>query len=290
MIAIGIEKSIKITTVAVKLIKDEKDADQRNSLITEIQMLLFLGKHLNVVNLLGIVTKNKLMAIVEYCRYGNMKNFLLANRLNFINMVNTENGELDMVYDDVKVEASNSSKDSGFSIKTPLKTLDLLNFVFQTARGMQYIHSKKVKLQVLFIIHSIKKSSNQTFPINCSNTQLLHRDLAARNILLADNFIVKICDFGLSKDVYFDDMYVKKGYGKVPIKWMSYESSTYFSSKTFFITLYFSNQNFCSSVVDHIYTAKSDVWSFAVVCWEIFSLGSNPYPGEKKNDKLLLVL
>lgn len=169
IIAIGIEKSIKITTVAVKLIKDEKDADQRNSLITEIQMLLFLGKHLNVVNLLGIVTKNKLMAIVEYCRYGNMKNFLLANRLNFINMVNTENGELDMVYDDVKVEASNSSKDSGFSIKTPLKTLDLLNFVFQTARGMQYIHSKKVKLQVLFIIHSIKKSSNQTFLINCSN-------------------------------------------------------------------------------------------------------------------------
>lgn len=66
--AIGIEKSIKITTVAVKMIKDENDADQRNSLISEIQMLLFLGKHTNIVNLLGIVTKNKLMAIVEYCR------------------------------------------------------------------------------------------------------------------------------------------------------------------------------------------------------------------------------
>ena len=143
--AIGIEKSIKITTVAVKMLKDDADQDQRNSLISEIRMLLFLGKHLNIVNLLGIVTKKKLMAIVEYCRYGNMKNFLLANRLNFINMVNIENGDLEIVVDDVKVEASNSSKDSGFSIKTPLKTLDLLNFVFQIARGMQYIHSKKVR-------------------------------------------------------------------------------------------------------------------------------------------------
>lgn len=114
-------------------------------MISEIKMLLFLGKHLNIVNLLGIVTKNKLMAIVEYCRYGNMTDFLQANRLNFINMVNTENGELDIVCDAVEVESSNSSKDSGFSIKTPLKTLDLLNFVFQIARGMQYIHSKKVK-------------------------------------------------------------------------------------------------------------------------------------------------
>lgn len=71
--AIGIEKSIKITTVAVKMLKDDADQDQRNSLISEIRMLLFLGKHLNIVNLLGIVTKKKLMAIVEYCRYGNMK-------------------------------------------------------------------------------------------------------------------------------------------------------------------------------------------------------------------------
>ena len=80
----------------------------------------------------------------NYLCFFHSKNFLLANRLNFINMVNIENGDLEIIYDDVKVEASNSSKDSGFSIKTPLKTLDLLNFVFQIARGMQYIHSKKV--------------------------------------------------------------------------------------------------------------------------------------------------
>lgn len=36
-------------------------------------------------------------------------------------------------------------------------------------------------------------------------TQLIHRDLAARNVLLADNHVVKICDFGLAKDCYRSD-------------------------------------------------------------------------------------
>lgn len=44
--------------------------------------------------------------------------------------------------------------------------------------------------------------------------QLVHRDLAARNILMAEGQKVKISDFGLSRDVYEDDSYVKKS--KVP--------------------------------------------------------------------------
>lgn len=41
--------------------------------------------------------------------------------------------------------------------------------------------------------------------------QVLHGDLAARNILLADNNIVKICDFGLAKSMYKNENYKKKG-------------------------------------------------------------------------------
>ena len=41
--------------------------------------------------------------------------------------------------------------------------------------------------------------------------QYIHRDLAARNVLLADDNVVKICDFGLAKDCYkYGTEYKKK--------------------------------------------------------------------------------
>ncbi len=40
--------------------------------------------------------------------------------------------------------------------------------------------------------------------------QCIHRDLAARNILIGQNFVPKIADFGLARNVYKDDFYLKK--------------------------------------------------------------------------------
>ena len=58
-------------------------------------------------------------------------------------------------------------------------TEDLLIWSFQIARGMDYLASRKV----------------------------LHGDLAARNILLCDENVVKICDFGLARSLYKDEDY-----------------------------------------------------------------------------------
>lgn len=41
--------------------------------------------------------------------------------------------------------------------------------------------------------------------------QCVHRDLAARNVLICEGKLVKICDFGLARDIMHDSNYISKG-------------------------------------------------------------------------------
>lgn len=63
--------------------------------------------------------------------------------------------------------------------------------------------------------------SSQAF---LASKSLLHRDLAARNILVCANKMIKIADFGLSRDIYVDNIYTKSSDGRVPLRWLALES------------------------------------------------------------------
>ena len=52
----------------------------------------------------------------------------------------------------------------------------------------------------------------------------VHRDLAARNVLVGPNKSCKISDFGLTRLVYEEKVYMGKRSRKLPLKWMSVEA------------------------------------------------------------------
>ncbi|XP_059133936.1 tyrosine-protein kinase Fer isoform X1 [Peromyscus eremicus] len=111
--------------------------------------------------------------------------------------------------------------------KDELKLKQLVRFSLDVAAGMLYLESK-----------------------NC-----IHRDLAARNCLVGENNILKISDFGMSRQ---EDggIYSSSGLKQIPIKWTAPEALNYGR-----------------------YSSESDVWSFGILLWETFSLGVCPYPG-----------
>jgi len=108
-----------------------------------------------------------------------------------------------------------------------LKLPQLIDMSAQVAAGMAYLESQNY----------------------------IHRDLAARNVLVGDNNIVKIADFGLARLIKEDEYEARVG-ARFPIKWTAPEAANYSR-----------------------FSIKSDVWSFGILLTELVTYGRIPYPG-----------
>uniref|UniRef100_A0A3P9LGA2 Tyrosine-protein kinase n=1 Tax=Oryzias latipes TaxID=8090 RepID=A0A3P9LGA2_ORYLA len=94
----------------------------------------------------------------------------------------------------------------------------------------------------------------------------IHRDLASRNCLVNDSLAVKVSDFGMTRFV-LDDQYTSSSGARFPVKWSPPEVF-----------------NFCK------YSSKSDVWSYGVLMWEVFTEGRMPFDNNLNHEVVTLVM
>lgn len=62
----GICESDSVTTVAVKMVRRSTESTYIRALASELKIMVHLGKHLNVVNLLGACTKNIAKSLLNF--------------------------------------------------------------------------------------------------------------------------------------------------------------------------------------------------------------------------------
>ncbi|XP_053664463.1 platelet-derived growth factor receptor alpha [Anopheles marshallii] len=265
--------------VAIKQLKKCSSSDEFDEFLDEITMMKKVGKHPNIVALLGCCTiKEPLTMIMEYVGCGDLLEYLrkirakhlakvhqmeISSQLENGNSLQTTTPVNNMFGPMVKyldlLHTSSSTSDASYITQTDTATRpSVTETTYTMLSGTMADEDNSTTLGSCSLEYVLDHKELHNFAKQIAfgmerleELQITHRDLAARNILIDERKTLKISDFGLSRT----GIYVNTRNKKVPLRWLSIEAMR-----------------------DNLYSNKSDVWAFGIVLWEIGTLGGYPYP------------
>ena len=140
-----------------------------------------------------------------------------------------------------------------YAVCTLEEPIYIITELMKNGSLLEYLQGKGRTLKLPQLIDMAAQIASGMAYLETQN--YIHRDLAARNVLVGENNIVKIADFGLARLIKEDEYEARVG-ARFPIKWTAPEAANY--SK---------------------FSIKSDVWSFGILLTELVTYGRIPYPG-----------
>ncbi|GFR92288.1 trk-like receptor tyrosine kinase [Elysia marginata] len=223
------------TKVAVKILKEGASREAQEDFEREVEIMSSFD-HDNILKLLGIVTQgaegNPYM-IFEFMEHGDLTELLRRNDPYNHHLAPPPGGAAPGQGHSMTLKKGQNARP-----RIMLSKADLVDISVQIANGMSYLATQ----------------------------HFVHRDLATRNCLVGAGLVVKISDFGMSRDIYTNDYYRIGGSRMLPVRWMSPEAIKYGR-----------------------FTCESDIWAYGVVLWEIFSFGKQPYYGHSNEEVIHLL-
>ncbi|XP_077999919.1 uncharacterized protein LOC144452654 [Glandiceps talaboti] len=178
-----------LSIVVVKTLKDKHSKSQRESLLHELDVMLQIMPHDNVIRLLGCMVEcgsPKPSIIMEYACYENLSGVLRRSH-----QLTTGDGSHQTVVD-------NSIYGNLFKGSDSLTSIQMMRYAEEIASGMEHL----------------------------ADLNIIHRKLAARNIFVGENNQCKIGSFAMA--IQTDEAEIQDNREtRLPIRWMATESLKY---------------------------------------------------------------
>ena len=227
------------TLIAVKMLKEDASEDLQSDFEREASLMADFD-HPNIVRLLGVCAVGKPMCLLfEFMSKGDLNEFL--------RLCSPEHFSLRIP------RSRNHTIDLEDGLRVEVEVDEEEEVVVDNADGDGEVTSpaRLSTSEQLYISQQVAGGMAYL-----AQRGYVHRDLATRNCLVGHDLVVKISDFGLARSVHSVDYYRGSEHDAIPIRWMPLEAILY-----------------------NKFSTQSDVWSFGVVLWEIFSFALQPYYG-----------